>query len=113
VRSAVAYCIAIALLGMTSGLALVNCPFLVSAERPSCCHDTAPNKCPLSKAFDTCPYVALDSKIEHPHGRILASPPAPLGVNEPLVSPLRFEGKPVAWAPSLSDLHVRIRVLLI
>jgi hypothetical protein len=113
VRRVVAYCVAITLLGMASGVALLNCPFLISAERPLCCHDTAPKKCPLSNSFETCPYVALDSNVEHAHGKILSTPPPAIGQYEAPFPLSRFEGEPVAWTPSLTDLHIRIRVLLI
>ena len=112
-RAAVAYCVAFAVLAMASGLALINCPFLVSSGHSSCCHNKyAPKKCPLSNSFDTCPYVPLDSKDTQPDAG-LDTAHLILPQNVLLHSSLRLAGQPVAWTPSLSDLHIRIRVLLI
>jgi len=98
---------------MASGLALINCPFLVSADHPSCCHNKyAPKKCPLSNSFETCPYVPLDSKDQQPDTSIDTSHVIlPLSIL--LDSFLRLDRLPVAWTPSLTDLHIRIRVLLV
>src|SRR5271166_1369349 len=100
VRRVVAYCVAIAFLGMASGVALLHCPFLISAERPVCCHDTAPKKCPLSNSFETCPYVALDGNIEQTHGKILSTPPPAMVRYEAPLPLWRFEAEPVAWTPA-------------
>lgn len=113
-RVAIACCVAFALLGMASGLALVNCPFLVSSDHPSCCHNKyAPKKCPLSNSFETCPYVPLDAKIDHGDAKLTGTPPPAIGLDLPVVSVGSMETTPVAWIPSLTDLHIRIRVLLI
>jgi hypothetical protein len=113
-RSAVAYCVAITFLGLASGLALLNCPFLISAEHPSCCHgNAAPKKCPLSTSFETCPYVAPDSKMEQRDGKVFAAPSPAIVLSKAILPSVQFEGEPVAWTPSLTDLHIRIRVLLI
>jgi hypothetical protein len=98
---------------MASGLALINCPFVVSKDHPSCCHSKySPKKCPLSNSFNTCPYVPLDSKDAQPDASLDTGHPGfPLNV---LLHPsLRLEGQPVDWTPSLTDLHIRIRVLLV
>jgi hypothetical protein len=44
---------------------LLNCPFLLaeSSQRPCCPGEIPSNKCPLSKSFDTCPYVLSEAKI--------------------------------------------------
>jgi len=111
-RVAIACCVALALLGVASGLALINCPFLVSSDHPSCCHKYAPNKCPLSNSLETCPYVPLDAKIQHREANVAGTPPQAIGLDLPVVS-VRPEIARVAWTPSLTDLHIRIRVLLI
>ena len=109
-----AYVVAIALLGMASEVALLHCPFLVASEHPPCCPaPTAPTKCPLSTSFDTCPYVARDSKIDQTEINTLGIPPPAIGLNVAFVPSSRFEGEPLVWTPSLTDLHIRIRVLLI
>ena len=113
VRTAIACCVAFALLGMASGLALINCPFIISSDHPSCCHNRyAPKKCPLSNSFETCPYVPLDSKDTQPDASLDAAHVV-LPLNALLFPPLRMESRPVAWSPSLTDLHIRIRVLLV
>jgi hypothetical protein len=113
----VAYCVAIALLGMASQVALLNCPFLRTSAHPLCCHGTAapttPNKCPLSPTFDTCPYLALDSKIEKAEFQSLGTPPPAIGFSISIVPSPSFEDEPTVWTPSLTDLHIRIHVLLI
>jgi hypothetical protein len=102
-----------AFLNVASGASLLNCPFLVSAEHPACCHDAAPKQCPLSNSFDTCPSVALDGRIEQARGQALAAPPPAISRNEGILRSIRLEGQATGWTPSLSDLHIRIRVLLI
>jgi|SRR5580693_9277381 hypothetical protein len=112
-RAAVAYCVEFALLAMASGLALVNCPFTVSSYYPSCCHNKyAPKKCPLSNSFETCPYVPLDSKDSQPNAS-LDTAHVVFPLNAMLYPSLRMESEPAAWTPSLTDLHIRIRVLLV
>jgi hypothetical protein len=98
---------------MASEVALLHCPFLVAPEHPCCPAPITPKKCPLSTSFDTCPYVARDSKIEQTEIRTLGTPPPAIGLAVALVPSSRFEGELTVWAPSLTDLHIRIRVLLI
>jgi hypothetical protein len=113
-RAAVAYCVAIALLGMASRVALLHCPFLVASEHPPCCPaPAAPKKCPLSPSFDTCPYVGRDSKIERTEIKAVGTPPPANGLNVTMVPSPRLEGERAFWTPSLTDLHIRIRVLVI
>lgn len=114
VRTAVAYCVAIALLGMASEVALLHCPFLVASKHPPCCPaPNTPKKCPLSPSFDTCPYVARDSKIEQTEIKTLGAPPPAIGFTLAIVPSSRWDDEPTAWTPSPTDLHIRIRVLLI
>ena len=103
----------VAVLWLTSGLALLNCPFLVSAEHPVCCQEAAPKKCPLSSNFDTCPYIVLDGKIEHAKAKLLAVPPVVAATIETALPSSPVDGQHVSWTPSRTDLHIRIRVLLI
>jgi hypothetical protein len=110
----IACCMAFALLGMASGLALINCPFLVSSDHASCCHNKyAPKKCPLSNSFETCPYVPLDAKMEHGNAKLAGTPPPANHLDVVVFSLATIEIVPVAWTPSLTDLHIRNRVLLI
>lgn len=112
-REAIAGCVALALLSIASGIALINCPFLVSDGHPACCHGkSTPRKCPLSSSFETCPYVPLDSKFE-PADAAVDMPPPVLAAHVLVSPPIQLESEPVAWTPSLTDLHIRIRVLLI
>jgi hypothetical protein len=77
VRTAVAYCVTIALLGMASEVALLHCPFLVASKHPPCCPaPNTPKKCPLSPSFETFPYRASDGKIEQAKKTLGAPPPA-------------------------------------
>jgi len=111
-RAVVAYCVAFALLGMASGLAFIDCPFIVFSGHPSCCYNKyAPKKCPLSNNFETCPYVPLDSKDAQPDASLDTAHPI-LPVNG-LPHPSLRVSHPVDWIPSLTDLHIRIRVLLV
>jgi hypothetical protein len=114
VRAVVAYVVAIALLGMASEVALLHCPFLVVSAHPPCRPTPiAPKKCPLSPSFDTCPYVARDSNIKQTEIKTLGTPSPAIGIPVAIVLSPRFEDAPTAWTPSLTDLHIRIRVLLI
>jgi hypothetical protein len=110
----VACCVAFAILGMASGLALIYCPFLASSDHPSCCHNKyASKKCPLSNSFETCPYVPLDAKMGRANTKVAGTPPPAIDLDVPVFSLRSIETAPVAWIPSLTDLHIRIRVLLI
>lgn len=98
---------------MASGLALINCRFLVSSDRPSCCHNKySPKKCPLSNSFDTCPYAPLDSKDTQPDVSLDTAHPY-LALNELVNAALSPNIEPASCNPSLTDLNVRIRVLLV
>jgi len=111
-RSAIAYCVMLLFSGISSGFALLNCPFLISPNHSSCCHEkAAPKQCPLSSSFDTCPLVTPDGKINPPPH---AAGAIPVPAAETLVFvPALFAPQPTGWKPSQAALYLRIRVLLI
>jgi len=112
VRQFVACCVALAVLEIASGLALLHCPFL--AVSASCCRGTSSSKkCPLSNSFESCPYVQQDAKIEPANGSIAILAMPALIVNAPVLPAIRMPAVPAQWTPALSGLHLRIRVLLI
>ena len=109
-----ALCVTFAVLCMTSGLALLHCPFLVASDS-SCCHRQVGHpKCPLSKSFDTCPYLALDAKVGTVDGKTIIAGALPLPVSVAHASVHdSTEVALVDWIAADVDLHLRNRVLLI
>jgi hypothetical protein len=111
-RVVVTFCVMLAFSGISSGFALLDCPFLVSPSHSSCCHEQqAPKQCPLSSSFETCPLITPDGKVEPPGHAAAAVPIVATGT--PMFVPVSFALQPVSWQASQAGLHLRIRVLLI
>jgi hypothetical protein len=111
-RIAIAYCVMLVFSGISSGLALLNCPFLISPNHSSCCHEkAAPKQCPFSSSFDTCPLVTPDGKISPPQ-QAAAAVAVPAAETSPFV-PVGFAPQLADWKRSRTGLHLRICVLLI
>jgi len=114
VRAAISGFIAAILFTLGSGVLLLNCPFLLSGKSHSpCCPREEPTKCPLSKSFDTCPYVATESKIGPTENKLVSIAPVSAVSIAVLVASTATDDLPATWTPSQTGLHVRIRVFRI
>jgi hypothetical protein len=118
-RGSIASCVAFAILALASGIPLLNCPFLTpKANAKSSCHREAPGqhgKCPLSLTLETCPYFITDGKLGIVEAKAFAVAPAlPVVVAPAEVLSNAAPAAPLPdFIPSQTDLHIRIRVLLI
>jgi hypothetical protein len=111
-RRLVAAYVAFSYLAISSGLALINCPFLSLSHSACCRGKVGPKKCPLSNSFETCPYVAPDSKVDPITTNTAGT--APSGMVFAFFLPDACTGTtPSTWKPALTDLHLRIHILLI
>jgi hypothetical protein len=97
-----------------SGVLLLNCPFLRSEpSHSSCCPRDVPAKCPLSKNFDTCPYVMTEAKIGFAENKSDAVMPVVDSLGARDAMPGATDERPFSRTPSQAGLHVLIRVFRI